>query len=278
MKSNYRKIFLAIFVLTVLSLTAALPAGISEAADGGRTKLKVGIVGESYEVIWAPVIKKLAAEGIDIELINFADYMTPNAALDAGELDLNAFQHYTFLNNEIKNKGYKITPIADTFLSAMCLYSKKIKSIKELKEGDKIAFPNEVINQGRSLTVLQGAGLIKLRPDSGLTPDVTDIVENPLKLEFVTVDAAQVASILPDVAAGVINGNYAIDFGLSPSKDSIFYDDLRFYKDKSYVNVIAARTQDADKEIFKKVVAAYHTNEVKQAYKDYFEGSYLPAW
>jgi D-methionine transport system substrate-binding protein len=260
-------------VFFAVLLFAGSVAGAAE-----RVHLRVGIVGESYEVIWAPVIKKLAAEGIDIELINFADYMTPNAALDAGELDLNAFQHYTFLNNEIKNKGYKITPIADTFLSAMCLYSKKIKSIKDLKEGDKIAFPNEVINQGRSLTVLQGAGLIKLKPDAGLTPDITDIVENPLKLQFVTVDAAQVASILPDVAAGVINGNYAIDFGLSPQKDSIFYDDLKFYKDKSYINVIAARTQDANKEVFKKVVAAYQTDEVKEIFKEYFEGSYLPAW
>jgi D-methionine transport system substrate-binding protein len=255
---------------------AALAVNSGEAAE--RIKVKVGIVGESYEVIWAPVIRTLAAEGIDIELINFADYMTPNAALDAGELDLNAFQHHAFLNNEIKNKGYKITPVADTFLSAMCLYSKKIKSIKDLKEGDKIAFPNEVINQGRSLTVLQGAGLIKLKPDAGLTPDVTDIAENPLKLEFVTVDAAQVASILDDVAAGVINGNYAIDFGLSPAKDSIFYDDLRFYKDDSYINLIAARTQDADKEIFKKVVKAYQTDEVKKVFQDHFEGSYLPAW
>ncbi|MDR3231517.1 MAG: MetQ/NlpA family ABC transporter substrate-binding protein [Synergistaceae bacterium] len=268
-----RKVFVALFVAV---LVAGLFASGVEAAE--RVKLKIGIVGESYEAIWAPVIKTLAAEGIDIELINFADYMTPNAALDAGELDLNAFQHHAFLNNEIKNKGYRITPIAETFLSAMCLYSKKIKSIKELKEGDKIAFPNEVINQGRSLTVLQGAGLLKLRPEAGLTPDVTDIVENPLKLEFVTVDAAQVASILDDVAAGVINGNYAIDFGLSPAKDSIFYDDLRFYKDNSYVNLIAARTQDADKEVFKKVVRAYQTDEVKQVYHDYFEGSYLPVW
>ncbi|MDR1740690.1 MAG: metal ABC transporter substrate-binding protein, partial [Synergistaceae bacterium] len=219
----------------LLAFFAASPSEAIETTKDGRTKLKVGIVGESYEVIWAPIIKRLAAEGIDVQLVNFADYMTPNEALNAGDIDLNAFQHHAFLNNQIKDKGYKLTPIGDTFLSAMCLYSKKIKSIKELKEGDKIAFPNEVINQGRSLTVLQGAGLIKLRPGSGLTPDVTDVAENPLKLEFVTVDAAQVPSILPDVAAGVINGNYAIDFGLSPEKDSIFYDDLSFYKDNSYV-------------------------------------------
>jgi D-methionine transport system substrate-binding protein len=250
--------------------------GAAEAAD--RVKLKVGIVGESYEAIWAPVIKKLAGDGIDVELVNFAEYTLPNAALDAGEIDLNAFQHHTYLNNEIKTKGYKITAIGDTFLSAMCLYSKKIRSVSELRKGDKIAFPNDLINQGRALTVLQGAGLIKLNPAAGKIPDVTDVAENPLEIEFVPVDAAQVPSILPDVAAGVINGNYAIDFGLSPAKDSIFYDDLSFYKDNSYVNVIAARTRDAGKESFKKVVAAYQAEDVKKVFRESFEGSYLPAW
>ena len=267
-----RKISL-FFILGSALLFSAIS---SEAAE--RVKLKVGIVGESYEVIWAPVIKGLAGEGIDIELVNFADYTLPNAALDAGEIDLNAFQHHTYLNNEIKTKGYKITAIADTFLSAMCLYSKKIKSVKDLKKRDKIAFPNDLINQGRALTVLQGAGIIKLNPVAGKTPEVTDVVENPLEIEFVPVDAAQVPSILPDVAAGVINGNYALDFGLSPTKDSIFYDDLSFYKDNGYINVIAARIQDAGKDVFKKVAAAYQTNEVKKVFQEYFEGSYLPAW
>ena len=267
-----RKISL-FFILGSALLFSAIS---SEAAE--RVKLKVGIVGESYEVIWAPVIKGLAGEGIDIELVNFADYTLPNAALDAGEIDLNAFQHHTYLNNEIKTKGYKITAIADTFLSAMCLYSKKIKSVKDLKKRDKIAFPNDLINQGRALTVLQGAGIIKLNPVAGKTPEVTDVVENPLEIEFVPVDAAQVPSILPDVAAGVIYGNYALDFGLSPTKDSIFYDNLSFYKDKGYVNVIAARTKDLDSELYKRVVQAYQSDEVKKVYQEYFEGSYLPAW
>ncbi|MDR2179077.1 MAG: MetQ/NlpA family ABC transporter substrate-binding protein [Synergistaceae bacterium] len=269
--------FAKIISVLLVSIAASLAFGSAEAAEGERVKLKVGIVGESYEVIWAPVIERLAKEGIDVELVNFAEYTLPNAALDAGEIDLNAFQHHKYLRNEIQTKGYKLTPIGDTFLSAMCLYSKKIKNVSEIKKGDKIAFPNDLVNQGRALTVLQGAGLIKLKADV-VNPDVSDIAENPLSLEFVPVDAAQVPSILPDVAAGVINGNYALDFGLSPSKDSIFYDNLSFYKDDSYINVIAARTQDAGKEIFKKVVAAYQTDEVKKVFQDYFEGSYLPAW
>ncbi|GHS95279.1 lipoprotein [Synergistales bacterium] len=264
-------------VFLALLATVLLGCFSDAALAADRVKLKVGIVGESYYDIWKPVIEKLATEGVDIELVNFNEYVLPNAALDAGEVDLNAFQHHKYLNNEIKTKGYKIVAIADTFLSAMCLYSKNVKSVKDIKEGDKIAFPNDLVNQGRALTVLQGAGLLKLK-EGVVNPDVTDIVENPLKLEFVPVDAAQVPSILPDVAAGVANGNYAIDFGLDPAKDSIFYDDLSFYTTNDYINVIAAREQDKDKEVFKKVVAAYQTPETEQVFLDVFKGSYLPAW
>jgi D-methionine transport system substrate-binding protein len=262
-------------------ILTALLAGFLFASGGGaaeRAKVKVGIVGESDEEIWAPVVKKLAGEGIDVELVNFSDYTLPNAALDAGEVDLNAFQHYNYLNNENKTHGYKLAAIADTFLSAMCVYSKKIKSVGELKEGDKIAIPNDAVNTGRALTVLQGAGVIKLKPVANKLYETTDIESNPLKIEIVPVDAAQVPSVLPDVAAGVINGNYAIDFGLSPAKDSIFYDNLSFYTDKGYVNVIAVRAQDVDNELYKKVVKAYQGDEVKKIYVEFFEGSYLPAW
>ena len=265
---KFLKALFALFAVLVLS------AGFGEAAE----KVKVGTVGESDEEIWAPVVKKLAAEGIEIELVNFSDYTLPNAALDAGEIDLNAFQHYNYLNNESKTHGYKISAIGDTYLSAMCVYSKKIKSVKELKKGDKVAIPNDAVNTGRALTVLQGAGLIGLKAVENRLYETTDIALNPLEIEIVPVDAAQVPSILPDVAAGVINGNYALDFGLSPTKDSIFYDNLSFYKDKGYVNVIAARTKDLDSELYKRVVQAYQSDEVKKVYQEYFEGSYLPAW
>jgi D-methionine transport system substrate-binding protein len=260
----------------VLLLVIAASSGVARAAD--RIKVKVGIVGESGQEIWKPVVEKVKAEGIDIELVSFSDYVLPNSALDAGEIDLNAFQHHLYLNNEVKTKGYKITSVGDTFLSAMSVYSSKIKSVKELKEGDRIALPNDLINLGRALTVLQGAGVIKLEPAAGLTPDVTDIVENPLKLDIFPVEAPQVPSILPDVAAGVINGNYAVDFGLSPRNDAIFYDDLTFYKDDSYVNIIAVKIENAEKDYVKKIVKAYQSDEVKKVFEDYFDGSYLPAW
>jgi D-methionine transport system substrate-binding protein len=160
----------------------------------------------------------------------------------------------------------------------MCVYSGKIKSLNELKKGDKIALPNDAVNTGRALTVLQGAGIIKLKPVENRLYETTDIESNPLDIEIVPVDAAQVPSVLPDVAAGVINGNYALDFGLSPTKDSVFYDDLSFYKDRGYVNVIAVRTQDINNELYKKVVKAYQSEDVEKVYREFFEGSYLPAW
>jgi D-methionine transport system substrate-binding protein len=258
-------------------LIFAPAAGLSaDAAD--RVKVKIGITGEMYNELWGPAIKSLADEGIDVELISFSDYTLPNAALAAGEIDLNTFQHYNYLNNEIKTKGYKITAIGDTLLAALCVYSKTISSLDALKEGDKIAIPGDAVNEGRALTVLQGAGLIKVDPEKGNLPDVSDITENPLKLEFVQVDAAQVPSLLPDVAAGVVNGGYAADFGLSPAKDAIFYDDLSFYTDKGYVNIIAARTEDADNPVYKKVVDAIQSDATERVMKEKFEGAFIPAW
>ncbi|MDR2179075.1 MAG: MetQ/NlpA family ABC transporter substrate-binding protein [Synergistaceae bacterium] len=271
--------FVKIFSVLLVAIAATFAFGDSAwSADGERTKVKVGVTGEIYQDIWEPAIKELAAEGIDVELISFSDYTLPNAALDAGEIDLNTFQHYNYLNNEVKTKGYKITAIADTFLASMSVYSKKIKNLSELKEGDKIAIPNDVINTGRALLVLQGAGIIKVDPGKGNTPETTDVTSNPLKIEFVPVDAAQVPSLLPDVAAGVVNGGYAVDFGLNPSKDAIFYDDLSFYKDKGYVNIVAARSADKDREIFKRIVKAFHSDGVKRVLADKFKGSLLPVW
>jgi len=251
--------------------SAAVPS------SGERITVKVGVVGEMYSVLWAPVIAKMAAEGVDIELVSFADYAIPNEALNNGDVDLNGFQHYAFLNSSIENNGYEITPIGDTIIAAMCVYSDKIKDISELKDGDKIAIPNDAVNLGRALSVLQAAGVITLKDVEG-SPEITDVVSNPKNIEFVQVDASQIPALLPDVAAGVINGNYATDFGFKPLEDAIFYDDVKFYKDRRFVNVIAARTADADNPIYKRIVEVFQSDEVEQLLKDEFEGAFLPGW
>lgn len=269
-------IFLTMSV--VLALAACQNENSKKEQEDGRIKVKVGFVGESDNQIWSPVVKKLADEGIDVELVSFSDYAVPNQALNDGEIDLNAFQHYAYFNDELKNKGYNLSPIADTYISAMNIYSQKVSNINEIKNGDKIAIPNDPSNGGRALKVLEAAGIIKLNETAGDNPELKDIISNPLNIDIVEVDAGSIYSLLPDVSAAVINGNYAIDFGLNPGKDYIFQDDPSIYSSKLFVNLIAARTKDIDNEVYKKVVKAYQSEDVKKVYADNFKGSYIAVW
>ena len=276
-------ITLALSIVGCSSNNAQAPAaGTPEASTPEPAKaepvtVKLGVVGENNEQ-WKPVIVALAKENITLELVKFADYTLPNQALADGEIDLNAFQHYAFLKNEVKDKGLKLTAIGETIIAPLGLYSKKIKSISELKEGDKIAIPNDATNGGRSLKVLESAGLIKVNPDAGYVPTVNDITENPLKFEFYEVEAAQTASLLPDVAAAIINGGHAVDAGYFPQTDAIYLETVAQGSDNPYINIIVARTADKDKELYKKVVDAFRTDEVAEVIKTAYKGAYIPAW
>ena len=257
-------------------------AGTPEPAASAPAKaepvtIKLGVVGENNEQ-WKPVIAALAKENITLELVKFADYTLPNQALADGDIDLNAFQHYAFLKNEIKDKRLELTVIGETIIAPLGLYSKKIKSISELKQGDKIAIPNDATNGGRSLKVLESAGLIKVNPDAGYVPTVNDITENTLKLEFYEVEAAQTSSLLPDVAAAIINGGQAVDAGYFPATDAIYLDTVAKGSDNPYINILVARTADKDKELYKKVLDAYRTDEVAEVIKIAYKGAYIPAW
>lgn len=275
MKKQRRLKVLTIALVMLVSILAT--ACGSKEETGKDTTVKIGVVGEANEM-WDPVIEELKEEGINIELVVFTDYTTPNKALNDGDTDLNAFQHYAYLNSEIENNGYQLTSIGDTFISAMNIYSNKVKDVSEITDGAKIAVPNDATNEGRALKILEAAGLIKLNPDAGDSPKKTDITENPLNIELVEVDAANVYALLPDVTAAVINCNYALDNGLNPGEDSIFQDNVSFYSGKSYVNLIAARTEDAENETYKKIVEAYQTDAVKAVYADAFKGAYIAAW
>lgn len=274
-----KRAILALVLVIALAFVSTACGNKNDDSSGKSDEkvVKVGVVGEANEM-WTPVIEGLAKEGIKIELVSFTDYTTPNQALDNGEIDLNAFQHYAYLNEEINNNGYKITAIGDTFISAMNIYSNNVSNVSEIKKDSKIAVPNDATNEGRALKILEAAGLIKLDASAGDSPEVSDITENPLNLELVEADAANVYSLLPDVAVAVINCNYALDNGLNPAEDSIFQDNVTFYSGKSYVNLIAARTADKDNEIYKKIVDAYQSDAVKEVYTTTFKGSYIAAW
>ena len=274
-------------VLNILTIALIIILAIISCQEGSDSSsrasysnkvIKVGFAGDSDYQIWNPIVSNLAKEGITVELVTFADYTIPNQALNDGEIDLNAFQHYAYFNDEVSNKGYKLTAIANTYISAMNIYSKNISNVSELKKGDKVAIPNDPSNEGRALKVLEAAGLIKVKPEVGDLPSISDIIENPLRLNILAVEIGSVPSYLPEVACAVINAHVAIDFGLNPGSDYIFQDNPSIYSGNAFVNLIAARTEDKDKEIYKKIIKAYQSEAVEEIYANNFKGSYLPTW
>ena len=261
-----------------LTLAFALILGITAIpALAEPTVIKIGVVGENNEQ-WEYIASVLKEEGIIIELVKFADYSLPNPALNDGEIDLNAFQHYAFLNNQSEALGLDLSAVGTTLIAPLGLYSQKIKSVDELKEGDKVALPNDATNGGRALKVLETTGLIAVDPEAGYLPEVSDITENKLNLEFVEVEAAQTAGLLPDVAAAFINGGHAVDNGYFPARDAILIETVAEGSDNPYVNILVARTADKDNPLYQRILEVYHTDEVAEIFATAYKGAYLPAW
>ncbi len=189
-------------------------------AQEGQT-IRVGVTaGPHAEVL--DVVKKVAAErGVEIKVVEFTDYVFPNQALANKDLEANSFQHEPYLKNQIAKTGWKLVKVAYTTASPMGFYSKKYKSFADLPEGATVAIQNDPTNGARSLQILANNGIIKLRDPSSVTAGIIDISENPKKLKFVELDAAQLSRSLPDVDTASINNNYAIQAGLDPVRDSL---------------------------------------------------------
>ncbi|MEA2780407.1 MAG: D-methionine transport system substrate-binding protein [Rhodospirillaceae bacterium] len=253
--------------LALLSL-AATPGLAAE-------KVKVGIMGGDSEEIWHEVQKVATADGIDIQLVVFNDYTLPNAALDAGDLDLNAFQHQPYLDAQIKARGYKIVAIGKTIVTPIGLYSHKVKSIAELRDGAVIGIPNDPTNGGRGLLLLQAQGFLKLKPGTGLTPTPLDITASPKDLTIRELDAAQLPRSLDDLDAAVINTNYALQAGLNPRKDAIAIESA---ENNPYDNLIAAREKDRDNPLYLRVVKAFQDPRIRDFINKRWDGAQIPVF
>ena len=240
------------------------------------TVVTVGVVGANNDQ-WITVNELLAKENIEVKIVEFGEYKLPNDALNAGEIDLNAFQHKAYLNKEIADFGYDVAVLGDTIIAPLSLYSEKIQAVSELKEGDKIAVPSDPTNEGRCFKILEAQGVLKVDPAAGYMPEIKDITENPLNLEFVEVEAANTYSLLPDVAAAFINGAHASDHDLTP-EDAICTETVEPGSDNPYINIIACRTADLENETYLKVLAAYQSAETAQAIEDIYHGLYIPAF
>lgn len=259
--------------------TAALLAGCggekkTEKAPEEKKKIVVGITPGYSEEIMEFVKDEAKKQGLDVELKVFSDYVTPDQALAQKEIDLNSFQHGPFLDAFNKKNGTKLVSIGKTYLAPLKLYSTKIKDIKELKDGDKIAIPNDPSNGGRAILMLSKLGLIKVK-DGVKASDLTvnDITDNPKHLQILELEAAQLPRSLDDTAASVINAGYANSAKLDPNLAIAKEDNT-----SPYVNIIAAREEDKDNPTYVKFVKIFQTDAVKNYINEKAKGALVPAW
>ena len=186
---------------------------------------------------------RLKKENINLEYVKFTDYNQPNAALADGSIDLNSFQHQFFLDNYNKEHGTDLVSIGNTVNAPLGIYSNTLKDVADIKDGAKVAIPNDVTNGGRALLLLQTAGLIKVDKAKGQAPTVSDITENRKNLDISELDASQTARALSDVDISVINSGVAVDAGFNPASDAIFLEPVDDHA-RPYVNIIVARKED----------------------------------
>lgn len=269
--------------LGVLSLAGSVLVGATSAVQAqGEFEgeaVTVGVVSEAEEQVWEFVAEQaLEQEGIELELVLFTDYVQPNVALQDGSTDLNAFQHVAFLNEWNEANDGNLEALGFSYVTPLGVYSESITSIEEIPEDAVIAIPNDPTNGGRALLGLELAGLIEVDDEAGILPTVADVTDNPLNIQFEELEAAQIAQALPDVDAAVINNTFALDAGLSV-EDAIFLDaenpaDLP----DDYKNVIAVNGDNADNELFAKVVELYQTDEVAEKLAEASNGGDVPAW
>jgi D-methionine transport system substrate-binding protein len=255
-------------------LLVGLLATVSLAVLAQDKPLKVGVTAGPHAQIFEQVKKILDKEGLKIQIVEFSDYVQPNAALAAGDLDMNSYQHQPYLDDQNKARGYKLVSVAPTLTYPIGLYSSKIKSLAALPAGATVAVPNDPTNGGRALLLLQKQGLLKLKAEAGLKPTPLDITDNPKKLKIKELDAAQLPRTLADVDAAAINTNYAIPAGLNPVKDALALEDLK----GPYVNILVVQEKNKDAAWVKQIIKAYHSAEIKKFVEVTFMGAVFPSW
>ena len=270
----------------------ALIAGGAFAQKKGAATVKVGVCGSSNDQ-WKAVQYVLDSEksGIKIQLVEFSAYNLPNEALNSGDIHLNAFQHKAYLNNDASKNGYKITAIGDTLIAPLTLYSKKYKSVDDIKKAAgtngtkavrknalRLAIPSDGTNLSRGIKLLETAGFIEVNPAAGYTPEMKDITKLVYNVEVVPQTANTLPQTLNDYAGATINGTYAIPSGFVPSRDGLIIEKQSSSGDNPYVNVIVARTKDKDNALYAKIVKAYQSQTVAEYIFSKYKESYFPAF
>ena len=261
MAHRTKKLLAAVAVVPLmLGLASCASAASGDAADDVVT---IGVVGKA-DPQWDAFEKAADEAGIDIELVDFSDYAQPNPATTEGELDLNQFQHIVYLADYNVSAGEDLTPIGSTAIYPLGLYSTKVASVDDIKQGDTVAVPDDASNQARALLVLQSAGLVELKSGGSIFSDLADIDEANSKVKVTALEASLTPTSLPDVAAAIINNDYVADAGLS-FEDALAQDDPSDPNALPYVNIFATRAEDADNETYLKLVDIFQNDPDVQA-------------
>ncbi|PZP43037.1 MAG: methionine ABC transporter substrate-binding protein MetQ [Pseudopedobacter saltans] len=230
------------------------------------------------ELILAQTAKKVALQryGLKVDLVPFTDYILPNVALSQGDLDANVYQHKPFLDKQSEQRGYKFAILGKTFVFPIAAYSHKIKDISQLKEGDKIAIPNDPTNEGRALLLFQKYKLIELKKGVGILPKLTDITANYKQLKFIELEAPQMTRVLddPQIVVSVINNNFASQINLNPIKDGLMIED----GNSPYVNLVVAQIKDKNNPKLQQFTQAYESEEVAAVADSIFKGGAIKGW
>ena len=257
----------------VLLSTAALLI-LGSASSFANTVLKVGATPVPHAEILNAVKDKLAKEGIDLKVVDFTDYVTPNLALADGELDANYFQHKPYLDKFCEEKGLKLNVAGGVHVEPIGVFSAKLKSIDDIPNKATVAIPNDPSNGGRALILLHNAGIITLNDPTNLYATEFDVAKNPKKLKFKTLEAAQLPRVLKDVDFAVINGNYALEAGLSPVEDALLLEG----KESPYTNIVAVKAGDEKREDIVKLIEVLNSPETAEFINNTYKGGVVPAF
>ena len=245
----------------------------SKPASSDKKEITVGVTPGIHAEIMEQVKKEAAKQGITIKIMEFSDYVTPDVALSNKEIDMNSYQHKPYMDNLVKDKGLKIVSIGQTVVAPIGLYSHKIKSLDDVKDGMTVAVPNDPTNGARGLLLLQKAGFIKIK-DGVKYPTPQDITENAKHLQIKELEAAQIPRSLDDVDFAAINTNYAMDAGLNPVTDALLRED----KDSPYANILAVHEDDKDNPTLKKIVEIYNSDVIRKYIEEHYKGALIPAF
>ncbi|RJE80273.1 MetQ/NlpA family ABC transporter substrate-binding protein [Paracoccus sp. JM45] len=257
-------------MLRLTTLVSALALGTAAMAED----IKVGVSPGEHAEIMEEVAKVAEPMGLNIDVIEFSDYVVPNTALADGDLDANSFQHRPYLENQMKDRGFDLIEVGTTITTPMGIYSEDLASVDDLEDGAQVAIPNDPTNGGRALLLLQDLGIITLAEGTGLVPSPLDVSANPKNLRFLELDAAQLPRALADADIAIINTNYALAAGLSPRNDSIAMEKA----ESPYVNIIVVQQGHQDEPWVKTLVEAYHSDEIKAFIDEKYEGAVLTSW